>query len=154
MKKIKIIILISSLFFLGFFLLYNLFFDQNDLKYADLHAIEKSYLGGIVINKTNHHIKITDNTKILDLPPHKTSRDIGLFDADSVIIETPTLFKGKKYTYGVVKFCDFASLKIIDNKKIDKIKTSLLYKLCPLVDRSGWYPSIKDAFPPIYKDNR
>lgn len=154
MKKIRIILLIASLFFVSVFFIYNLFFDQNDSKYTNLQQLEKSYLGGIVINKTNRHIKITDNVKIIDLPPNKTSLDIGLFDADSVIIETPTNFNGKIYTYGVVKFCDFASLKIVNNEKINKIKPSLSYKLCPLVDRSGWYSSVRDAFLPKHpKEN-
>ena len=131
------------------FLLCKAFFGGDDSKYKNLLDAERTYFGGIVANKTNHHLKITDVAKIIDLPAGKTSRDIGLFDADSIIIDTPTIFNGKKYTYGVVKICDISSVEISSSKKVDKIKLSLPSGLCPIFDRVGWFSSLDKAFPPI-----
>lgn len=142
----KKIIIILLLFLVGLYALYNLFFDDYSSKYSNIKEFEKNICGGIVINNTSHPVKITDNVNILIIPPFKTSRNVGLFDADSIIIERPTIVRGKIYKYGVVKICDFSSIKVISSNGTDKIQESFLSYISDLFDRGGWYPSIKKAF--------
>ncbi len=146
MKKLRTILIFIFLVIEGLYTLYNLFFAEFYCKYATFKDWEKDNLGGIVINKTSHNIKITDNTRVLVVPPQKTSRNIKLFDADSIVIENPTIFNGNNYTYGVVKICDISSAKVISENGTDKIKESFASFFCQFIDKSGWYPSTKEAF--------
>ena len=154
MKKIKVVIVSLFLAILGLFFIYKLFSNPTDFKYGNLHVTEKSFLGGIVYNQTDRYIKIIDNGKVLDLPPSQSSRDIGLFDADGIIIEYPTYFEGENYKNGVFKICDISSLKLRDNNGIDTIEVSMPYKLCTFFDRVGWFPSIQSGFLLMYKDKQ
>jgi len=154
MKKIRIILVSLFLIFASLFALYNLFFDENTSKYSDAKDMEKNKFGGKVVNKANHKIKITDSTRPLTVPSDKTSKDIGLFDADGIVIERPTIFEGKSYKYGVIKICDISSAKVTTIKGTDKITVSPSYLLCGLFEKVGWFPSIQEAFPPQMQNIR
>jgi len=148
MKKFRIIFISLFLALTGLIALSNLFLDINLLNLSETRNIEKSRFGGIVSNETSHEIKIVSNTIPVLLPENKTSRDIRIFDADGILINKPTIYKDKIYKYGVVKICDIASAKVTSTNGIDKISESPVSGLCGLFDKVGWYPSIKDGFPP------
>ena len=137
------------LFFIVFLAcLYFLFFDKDisSARYSGFNTIEKAFFGGIAINNTNHTIKISNYTTIIDLSPGKSSRDIGIFDIDSIVIDRKMSYKNKVYSTGFFKFCDCATVKVVPNGNIDEIKTDLTYLPCKYFDRSGWFKTINETF--------
>lgn len=142
-KPFKMLIFLCFLVFIGilcFSALFKISSDSLNLKYMELSISAKKHFGGILINKTSSPVKIMDNLKIIILPPHKTSRDVGIFDADSLIIEKQVLFENQKYSKGLIKFCDVSTLTIYQEGNLIVAKPSLSYKLCKLIEPVGWAP--------------
>lgn len=136
-KQFKIFIGLSIFFFI-FLLVILVFFIENKKYYVDFKSFEKRFFGGIIVNNTNHDIKIIDNIAIVKIPPAQSSRNIGVYDADIVIISRPTLFEGEVYDKGVIKICDFSRLKIYSKNGKDIIKPSFLYNFCRIFEEVGW----------------
>ena len=152
MPKIKLkLILISIVFFVfSLLLLYLLCFD-NDIalsRFSGIEAMLRAQKGGIVINKTSHNIKITDYITVINLPPGKSSLDIGLFDADSIVIERKTRIGNSFYSNGVFKFCDLATITVKEDKNKDSFNYTFLSNICKYNDDFNWYKSINEAFNP------
>ena len=99
----------------------------------------KKYMGGKVLNNSNHNIFISNYKRIIMLKPGQTSLDVKMKDADLIFIQHPTKFKNKIYNKGVIKFCDTAKLEIITDSGMDKIKQSLPTILCTIMDDYDWY---------------
>ena len=133
------IVIISLLFLLADN--WNVLFNTQSLK-----EMEKQHFGGILINNTTKTIEITDNNAIRKITAGSKSRDQGIFDVDSVIINKPTKFEGEIYTHGVVKFCDFSSITVITKGKINELKPSFSYNLCHLFEEVGWKSRVGDGY--------
>ncbi|MDD3150911.1 MAG: hypothetical protein PHV68_08755 [Candidatus Gastranaerophilales bacterium] len=123
---------------------------SNDFNYyfklSNIQAISKKYFGGQVFNKTSHVINFTNWKIAKKLLPNQTNRDLGIFDADGILIEAPIEFEGKIYNFGVIKICDYANVQIIENEGIDVIKPSIGYAFCKFLNDAGWFPSVHEAF--------
>ncbi|OGI21873.1 MAG: hypothetical protein A2287_08870 [Candidatus Melainabacteria bacterium RIFOXYA12_FULL_32_12] len=122
-KKTFVKIMILLLFYLAGF--YILFFSTVFSSKTDIKKFEKDSFGGVVINNTNHNTEIIDNGKTIILPPHKSSKQVGVFDADYFIVNRPTSYRNKVYMHGMIKFNDFSSLKVDSDKNSDKVSVSL-----------------------------
>ncbi|EKE03573.1 MAG: hypothetical protein ACD_20C00183G0011 [uncultured bacterium] len=121
-KTVGKILLLSLLYNVGLYVLFSstIFSNKTDIK-----ALEDNFFGGVVINETNHKIKVVDNGKTIIIPPRKSSRDVGVFDVDYFVIQVPTRYRDKVYYNGVVKFNDFSSLKLSRQEKVDKASVTL-----------------------------
>ena len=146
MKKPFRLLIVIFIFIVFFIIFFTLFVQLNknsfNLKYLEFMKYEKQHFGGIVINKTSTPIKIADNGKIIAVPANKSSRDIGVFDADLILIEIPVLFENKEYSSGIIKFCDLATVNVYKKDGLTIIKTSLIYNLCKKIENVGWFPSL------------
>jgi hypothetical protein len=127
--------------------LFFTFFDKNDLtaKYKEFVRYSKTYVGGIVYNNTSQTIKITDYKYIHTLPPGKSSKEIGIFDADGLVINQPMYCKGSIHFDGVLKFCDYAKLNLVEEDKVIEIQVQNVW-ICKILNDFDFYNSIEDAF--------
>lgn len=128
----------------GFFFL---FFDVNTLivKYRQFIHYSKSHVGAIVYNNTNQTIKISDYKYIHKLPPGKSSRDIGIFDADGLIIDQPMYFEDNVNFDGILKFCDYSRLQIFEKDGALEIQAKNTW-ICRILNDFSFYNSINEAF--------
>jgi hypothetical protein len=149
MKKIRNFILILTFILLLFAILYTLFISQNSAfsKFSGFKNFEKNNFGGTVINTTSHDIKISDWRTVRVLPSGQSSKNLGVFDVDSIIIEKPTRFEENVYNMGVIKICDFANIIITSDGMYDYITSEGLTPLCKIARDYGYYPNLNTAFP-------
>jgi len=147
-RIIKYLLLFFLLIAVLGYLTYNYLFDNNISfsKYTSFANLSKRHFGGIVYNETSKTLKVTDYIYIKEIPPHKSSRDIGLFDADSIIIDSPMFFDHKEYNNKVLKFCDYGKFKVIEDKGKIVIQPLRPVWICKLINDFGFYDSIDDAF--------
>ncbi len=149
--KLKIGISILSLFFISIGILtiqnqpkfINYFFKKR----TELILHSKKNYGGIIYNKTNKILKFSQDLRVQSLPPEMSTRDKGVFDADSLIINEPTYYKDDIYFKGVFKFCNLSSLEVIENDGALEIKAKNAW-MCKMLNDFTHYDSIKDAFKP------
>jgi len=146
-QKIKlwfISICLLSFISIGFFFL---FFDVSTIvtKYRKFIHYSKSHVGAIVYNKTNQTIRITDYKYIHMLPPGKNSRDINIFDVDGLIVDQPMYFEDNIHFDGVLKFCDYSRLKLIEKDGAIDIEAKNVW-ICKLLNDFDFYNSIEEAF--------
>lgn len=119
----------------------------GDLKiFRNIENIKNNF-GGIIVNNSGQKIKITEWSIPRELEPGFSSRDIGLFDADGLIISSPVMFEGRLYDRGVLKICNFMQLNIEQKEGYLEAKPSLTHYLCELGNSYGWHESLRDAFP-------
>lgn len=151
MKINKIKILLTSLCLLSFILVSFsfLFFDidVNTLKskYREFLHYSKTHVGAIVYNNTNQTIQITDYKWVRTLPPGKSSRDIGIFDADGLIIDQPVYFEESVHFDGVLKFCDYSRLKLVEKDSVIEIQANNAW-ICKILNDFDFYNSLDEAF--------
>lgn len=141
MRKFYFFVSIISFGFVLLLILFNIALDNKVilLKYYELRNYGKSRIGGVVINNSSHNIKVTDFRKRTVIPPGKTSRDLGVFDADIIVIDKPTIFEGKVYSSGHIKFCDLATMEVSSRKEMDQISGSITYNFCKFFEYVGWF---------------
>lgn len=111
-----------------------------------LKDMEKSLFGGIVVNKTAHDIYVTDWRFPMLVPPGRSSRDVGIYDVDGIIISDRTLVNDRVYKSGLFKFCDVATIDVVTKDGMDYFKPSFLYKFCRISHETGVYMRVEDAF--------
>ena len=148
-RKIKI--LFAPICLLAFVLMSFLFLffdiDANKLmsKYKKFVYYSKTHVGAIICNKTNQTIQITDYKWIRKLPPGKSSRDIGIFDADGLIIDQPMYFEDTVHFDGILKFCDYSRLTLTEKDGVIEIQAKNVW-ICRILNDFNFYNSIKQAF--------
>ena len=147
MKKINLILILLvllSIISTGFYLL---FFDDNIAasKYTGIVNLVKRYNAGIIYNKTTRSVRFTDYKWIHTVSPGKDARDAGVFDADSIILDTPTIYNGKIYKNKVLKFCNLVSITVYekDGKTIMNVQNDWI---CKIFNDFDFYDSIDEAF--------
>lgn len=113
---------------------------DRDLRHIEFEKFREAHLGGIIVNETNFPIKIKDNYKIVEIPPGKSSREVGVKDADLLIIERPVIFENKKYSAGVIRFCDTVKVKVYSKNGEIFVKPSLNYAFYKRYKDLGWFP--------------
>lgn len=141
MRKFYFFVSIISFAFVLILILFNVTLDNKVtlLKYYELRHYGKSKIGGVVINSSAHNIKVTDFRKRKVIPPGKTSRDLGVFDADIIVIDKPTIFEGKVYSDGYIKLCDFATMEVTSKDKMVQVSGSITYNFCKFFEYVGWF---------------
>jgi len=128
-----------------FFLFFDIDISTLKLKYRQFVHYSKTHVGAIVYNNTNKTIKILDYKYIHELPPGKSSRDIGVFDVDGLIIEHPMYFEDNVHFDGVLKFCDYSRLKLVEKDDVFEIKAKNVW-ICSFLNDFAFYNSMKEAF--------
>jgi hypothetical protein len=128
----------------GFFFM---FFDVSTLitKYREFIHYSKTHVGAIVYNNTNKTMQITDYKWVRKLPPGKSSRDIGIFDADGLIVDQPVYFEDNVHFDGVLKFCDYSRLKLIEKDGVLEIQAKNVW-ICKILNDFDFYNSLDEAF--------
>ncbi len=125
-------------------------------KYKEFITYSKKNFGGVVYNRTDQTVLITNYKYPQKLPPGKSSKDIGIFDADSLIITEPMSFENHIYYSGVLKFCDYSKLELTKNDGVIEIKAKNIW-ICKILNDFNFYNSLKEAFKktneknPLYK---
>ncbi len=136
MKKLKRLLIILVALCMTFIFLGHLFFNDftSYSKYKSVNDWFKKHYGGIVVNKTDHDICIKQWLKKVVVPPGKSSRDVGVFDADFVTVKNKTMFNNKVLNNGDIKLCDFATFEIKqrNGESIDYIDYSLGHTFCEM----------------------
>lgn len=99
-----------------------------------------------MFNDTDQDLYISDYKTIHRLPPGESSRDIGLFDTDSIIINGKTQVFNKKLDSGVFRFCDITNVVVIKKGGEIILKPSIGYFACSNFSYPGIYDKIDDAF--------
>lgn len=145
--------MLNLLFFLAIFVglslgtLVFIFTGGGDAaRYSSLKQMEKSLFGGIVVNNTAHDIYVTDWRFPMLVPPGYSSRDLGIYDVDGIIISDRTLVNDRVYESGLFKFCDIATIDVVTKGGMDYFKPSLLYKFCRISHDTGVYMRVENAF--------
>lgn len=105
----------------------------------------KQNVGAIIYNNTNQTLEVTDYKYIHQLPPGKSTRDIGIFDVDSLILKEPMFFEDKIYSNGVLKFCDYSRIEVNQSDSIPEIKAQNTL-VCKILNDFNFYNSIDEAF--------
>lgn len=148
-KKLRSFILIFGFIIFVVSGLIVLFWNNADLLtgYLDLKKTEKNKFGGIIINNTMHNITVTDWRITKVIPPGKSSRDLNIFDADSLIIGKITIYENLKYDNGIIKICDFSTITVESKGDFNYIKPSFLHNICKFFNKTGWYKTVEEAFP-------
>lgn len=148
MKTFKLLILFLFIIILFVTGIYVLSFDNNiaSSKYSNIKTLLKRNNGGIVFNTTNKPITIIDNSYKITLPAHKSSREIGIFDADGIVIDSPTVLNSKVYDHKIFKFCDFARVKVINKKNKVEFQPLGPIWFCRLIHDYNIYNSIQEGF--------
>jgi len=123
----------------------NITFSRLKVFIADMKKFSKQNVGAIVYNNTNQTLEITDYKYIHQLPPGSNSKDIGIFDADSLVINEPMYFEDKLYSNGVLRFCDYAKLEIEEVDGIAQLKAKNIW-VCKILNDFNFYNSIEEAF--------
>jgi hypothetical protein len=108
--------------------------------------ISQQEIHGVIQNTTSHPVRITDYTHIFILPPHKTSLDVDVWDADSLVIDRATKIDGQMYGSGVFKFCDFGYLKLKETGAFDEVLPNRRAVICRFLNDFHHYDSIRAAF--------
>lgn len=147
LKNLKFVIIILCFFAIVLAGFYQLFFDNNISlsKYRSFSSLSKRNIGGIVYNKTGYSINVTDYKWVRTLPAGKSSRTVGIFDADGLIIDKPMYFENKKHSNEVLKFCDYAKIEILKENGKTVIKSKNKW-LCTMLNDFDFYNSINEAF--------
>ena len=135
MRKIRLGI---SIIFIFMVICLIVIFNFNNIK-----DYTKKRFGGIVINETLEPVKITDNFKDKIILPEKTSRDLDSFDVDYIYVEKPIEYEGKIYSDGVIKICDFATVKIISKNDELSVKPESGIWLCKILNDYRWCPEVE-----------
>ena len=121
------------------FLLANLDKTMLSLKYLEFEKFRKEITGATLVNETPFSVKIKDDYKIMEIPPYKSSKDIGIRDVDLLIVESPIVFEGKEYKDGVIRFCDTITLKVYSENGITYAKPSFSYYILKKFRNIGWH---------------
>jgi len=143
--KLYIISLCLLTFIFGGFLF--LFCDVSNLmtKYRAFIRYSKTHVGGVVSNNTDKTIQIADYNQVRLLPPGKSSKDIGIFDVDALIIDQPMYFEDAVHFDGVLKFCDYSRLKIFEKDSVLEIQANNSW-ICKILNDFDFYNSVNEAF--------
>lgn len=130
------------------FAIYWLFFDNSlpNSKYSNIEAFSKRNFGATVVNLTPYTVKVSEYLKMSDLPPNKTTKQIGIFDADSIIINRPMVYNLEKYNNKVFKFCDYSSIKLTEKNGEIVIEPSFFSNICKLADDFDIFDNMDEAF--------
>lgn len=147
MKKISkylvILFTILIIFFNGLYLLKS----NAESLFIDLKKLEKKYFRGILYNESYHDFNIVDFPYIRTVPAQNSSKNVGIYDTDALIINKPTIFLNREYDTGVIRFCDLASVRVYTKDNIDIVIPSFGFRLCKFIGRYGWFESKERAFP-------
>lgn len=129
-------------------LIFQFLFDTglSISKHKRLHKLTQFYFHGIVQNATHLPLRITESKYPRIIPPGESSLDIGVNDADSLIIDSPTEIDGHIYTSGVFKFCDFGILTVTETPTINRVVFARRFILCKPFNDFHHYRNIKEAF--------
>ena len=99
----------------------------------------KSHFGGIVVNKSDHPIRILEDGYVRTINPGETSRDKDIFDVDFIIIDRPARFENKLYTSGMLKICDYGKIEILNpEQNRDLYNSSGGMLICKLLNDLKW----------------
>lgn len=149
MKKVRIFLTVLIFILMLFAVLYVLFVSQNSAfsRLPNARDYIKNNFGGKITNQTSHAVKITEWRSVKILPAGQSSRYIGVFDADSLVIEKPAKFEENIYNSGVIKICDFADITITSKGNTDYIESKGLTPICKFAEDYGYFPDINSAFP-------
>lgn len=142
MKKFQLIVFLTIIIFISIFIVVI----NNKPVYKKIKSYTKPYIGGVVYNETSKPIKVSDCLNVKIIPLQKSSKQMGVFDADSLIIDSPMYYKGKLYKNKVLKFCDYASLTIVEKNGKIEILTSPATSVCKVIDDFRFTNTMKEAF--------
>jgi hypothetical protein len=112
------------------------------LNLNEIKSFSKSNFAGIVINKSNHDIIVSDSLNSVIIPSGKTSKDLNIHDVDFIVIDREMQYEGSKYKNGVIKICDYATISIESSNEISKIKPSGMTFVCKFINDIGWFESM------------
>lgn len=145
-NKQKTIISLFTVISLLVIVLYNLFFsnDISSSRFVNPKDLLQVQYHGVLTNHTDHPIRFADFRTIITLGPGESSDKV---DVDGVIIDRPTLINHVQYTHGVFKFCDFTSIEIISEGKMDFLRPSWGHFLCQALGDYNHYDTLSEAFP-------
>lgn len=146
-KKIKIWLMPVCLLTVVLLCFLFMFFDLDTLmfKYREFIHYSKTHVGAVVYNETDQAVRVADYKIIHKLPRGESSRDIGIFDADGLVIDQPMYFENTVYFNGVLKFCDYARLKLVKEDGVVEIKAENVW-ICKLLNDFDFYKSVEEAF--------
>lgn len=133
--------LVKIVIFVALLLIISIFMSKRQ----ELVCFSKKHIGGFVENKTNRPMQITRYEYRYKLPPGKTSRDVGIFDVDSLVITEPMYLTDQIYFNGVLKFCDYARLEITENEGVTEVRAKNAW-ICKLLNNFNLYGSVREAF--------
>jgi len=93
--------------------------------------------GGIIYNNTSKDMEIVCDSYVSVLPAHKNSAELGIKDADAVIIRENK----------VLKFCDLGIIELTQGSKGEiTVREKGLTWICRLANDYKVYDSVKKAF--------
>lgn len=123
------------------------FFDINkfEQKFKKFKRYSKTHVGAVIINNTSQTVRVAEYKLVHKLPPGKSSRDIGIFDADGLVIDYPMFYKENVHFNGVLKFCDYSRLNLVERAGVIEIEAKNAW-ICRLLNDFDFYNTIDEAF--------
>ncbi len=143
-------VILGSLVFFGVLLgvLYvALDLEPSMLTLGRLKKFEQRFNHGEVRNLTNHSIRVTSYRYLHTVPVGETSFDVGVADADSIVIDRPTQIDGVVYKQGFFKFCDLGKMTVNSGPTFDFVTTNRPAVVCKWIGDYDQYDKLLDAFP-------
>jgi len=108
--------------------------------------VEQKRFHGQVINLTNKPVRFTHTEGTTVLPAWAKSLDMGVLDADGVIIDQPTRIGHHVYKKGTFVLCDFGKITLKTSPKGETVlEGSPGTYLCRMLFDYGFNPILKGA---------
>jgi hypothetical protein len=147
---LKAVVLSGSLLVLSLLGVMSLFFGTNNdsvTRFRDLYDVLKWSTGGVVYNEGVETLIVTDWRLEKPVLPHQNSRELGIWDVDSVYLEQPTVVLNRMMGPGYLKFCDLGRLHVQHTDEGPKIAWDIGLFLCDLQHDVELFQTLKEAFP-------
>jgi hypothetical protein len=109
----------------------------------DFRHVEQSRFHGQILNLTGQAITFTHTYGHQILPAGKSSMDMGILDADGLIIDHPVRIGDKVYNQGLFVLCDFGKLTLRSTSQGDVLEGSPGTWLCRALNDYGFHPKLE-----------
>ncbi|HSA06693.1 MAG TPA: hypothetical protein P5556_05905 [Candidatus Gastranaerophilales bacterium] len=133
-----------SFFLIGLIGIISLFSCGN-IPVSHIFSIKKHC--GVVYNLTSEDIYVISDKFVIKIPSKTNSKEMGIYDADGLVINKPIIFNNKTYNNKIFRFCDLGKIKIKENKNKEiYIQPFGMSWTCKLAGKFGMYDSMEEAF--------